>query len=82
MKILYIPETLTKTALFGLDYKDFIRGAHLGVFSSHYKPFGYGGPESVCVGTPCIVSDGVGFASLVKKAEEQLGSHDHIRGMS
>ena len=42
LQVIFHPEFLTSTnPLFGLDYEDFVRGCHLGVFPSYYEPWGY-----------------------------------------
>jgi len=42
VKIIYHPEFLQSTnPLLPLDYTDFVRGTHLGVFPSYYEPWGY-----------------------------------------
>lgn len=39
---MFHPEFLNSTnPLFGLDYEEFVRGCHLGVFPSYYEPWGY-----------------------------------------
>ena len=41
-QVIFHPEFLNSTnPLFGLDYEDFVRGCHLGVFPSYYEPWGY-----------------------------------------
>ena len=41
-QVVFHPEFLNSTnPLFGLDYEDFVRGCHLGVFASYYEPWGY-----------------------------------------
>ena len=41
-QVIFHPEFLSSTnPLFGLDYQDFVRGCHLGVFPSYYEPWGY-----------------------------------------
>lgn len=40
VKIVFHPEFLSSTnPLFGLDYEEFVRGCHLGVFPSYYEPW-------------------------------------------
>ncbi len=39
---MFHPEFLTATSpLLPLDYEEFVRGCHLGVFPSYYEPWGY-----------------------------------------
>ena len=40
VKVIFHPEFLASTnPLFGLDYQDFVRGCHMGVFPSDYEPW-------------------------------------------
>ncbi|KIH43181.1 hypothetical protein ANCDUO_26819, partial [Ancylostoma duodenale] len=40
--VVFHPEFLSSVSpLIGLDYEDFVRGCHLGVFPSYYEPWGY-----------------------------------------
>jgi hypothetical protein len=40
VKVIFHPEFLnSNNPLFGLDYDDFVRGCHLGVFPSYYEPW-------------------------------------------
>ncbi|EYC24178.1 hypothetical protein Y032_0014g2368 [Ancylostoma ceylanicum] len=42
VKVVFHPEFLSSVSpLIGLDYEDFVRGCHLGVFPSYYEPWGY-----------------------------------------
>jgi glycogen synthase len=41
VKIIFHPEFLNaNNPILGLDYEDFVRGCHLGVFPSYYEPWG------------------------------------------
>jgi glycogen(starch) synthase len=75
VKIVYHPEFVTATSpLLNLDYEQFVRGCHLGVFPSYYEPWGYTPMESVALGVPAIATDLSGFGAYVmrhaKEAEE------------
>ena len=40
VKVIFHPEFLSSTnPLFGLEYQDFVRGCHMGVFPSYYEPW-------------------------------------------
>ncbi|VEN50688.1 unnamed protein product [Callosobruchus maculatus] len=53
VKIVFHPEFLSSTnPLFGLDYDEFVRGCHLGVFPSYYEPWGYTPAECTVMGIP------------------------------
>ena len=68
VKIVYHPDFVTSTnPLFGIDYGDFVRGCHLGVFPSYYEPWGYTPLESIASGVPTITSDLSGFGDYVKQ---------------
>ena len=42
LQIIFHPEFLSATnPLFKMDYEEFVRGCHLGVFPSYYEPWGY-----------------------------------------
>ena len=42
MQVIFHPEFLSSTnPLFKMDYEEFVRGCHLGVFPSYYEPWGY-----------------------------------------
>ena len=53
VKVVFHPEFLSSTnPLFGLDYNDFVRGCHMGVFPSYYEPWGYTPAECTIMGIP------------------------------
>lgn len=42
VKVIFHPEFLKSTSpLLAMDYEEFVRGCHLGVFPSYYEPWGY-----------------------------------------
>ena len=66
VKVVFHPDFLTATSpLLGLDYDQFIRGCHLGVFPSYYEPWGYTPMECVASAVPAVTSDLAGFGSYV-----------------
>ena len=68
VKVVFHPDFLTATSpLIGLDYDQFVRGCHMGVFPSYYEPWGYTPMECVASGVPAITSDLAGFGSYVLK---------------
>jgi len=74
VKVVYYPEFVTATSpLLGLDYEQFVRGCHLGVFPSYYEPWGYTPQECTALGVPSITSDLAGFGSYVDK---NIPDHD------
>jgi glycogen(starch) synthase len=48
-----------------MDYSQFVRGCHLGVFPSYYEPWGYTPLESIASGVPTITSNLAGFGDYV-----------------
>lgn len=68
VKIVFHPDFVNATSpLIGLDYDQFVRGCHLGVFPSYYEPWGYTPMEAAASGTPAVTSDLAGFGSYVTK---------------
>ncbi|WP_192820562.1 glycosyltransferase [Rufibacter sp. LB8] len=68
VKIVYHPDFVSPTnPLFGMEYGQFVRGCHLGVFPSYYEPWGYTPLECVASGIPAVTSDLSGFGDYVKK---------------
>jgi glycogen synthase len=66
VKVIYHPDFITPTnPLFGMDYDQFVRGCHLGVFPSYYEPWGYTPLESIALGVPAITSDLSGFGTYL-----------------
>ncbi|GAB3912357.1 glycogen/starch synthase [Larkinella knui] len=66
VKVVYHPDFISSTnPLFGLDYGQFVRGCHLGVFPSYYEPWGYTPLECVVRGIPTVTSDLSGFGDFI-----------------
>lgn len=67
VKVVFHPEFLTSTIpLLGMDYDQFVRGTHLGVFPSYYEPWGYTPMECAALGVPSITSDLAGFGTYIQ----------------
>lgn len=50
VKVVFHPEFLnSNNPILGLDYEEFVRGCHLGVFPSYYEPWGYTPAECTVV---------------------------------
>lgn len=76
VKVVYHPDFINATSpLFGIDYDQFVRGCHLGVFPSYYEPWGYTPLESIALGVPAVTSDLSGFGSYL----QQLTAETHPR---
>lgn len=68
VKIIYHPDFVDSTnPLFKLDYSEFVRGCHLGIFPSYYEPWGYTPVECIVRGVPTVSSDLSGFGHFVKE---------------
>jgi glycogen(starch) synthase len=68
VKIVFHPDFVSATSpLIGLDYDQFVRGCHMGVFPSYYEPWGYTPMECVASGVPAVTSDLAGFGSYVQQ---------------
>ncbi len=66
VKVVYHPDFITASnPLWGLDYDQFVRGCHMGVFPSFYEPWGYTPLECIALGIPAVSSDVSGFGSYV-----------------
>ncbi|MCB1172785.1 MAG: glycosyltransferase [Leptospiraceae bacterium] len=68
VKVVFHPRFIKATIpLLGLDYDEFVRGCHLGVFPSYYEPWGYTPLECIALGVPTVTSDLSGFGTYVKE---------------
>lgn len=68
VKIVYHPEFISPVSpLFGMEYGQFVRGCHLGIFPSYYEPWGYTPLECIASGVPTVTSDLSGFGDYVLK---------------
>lgn len=68
VKIVFHPEFLSSTnPLFGLDYEEFVRGCHLGVFPSYYEPWGYTPAECTVMGIPSLTTNLSGFGCFMQE---------------
>ena len=68
VKIVYHPDFINSTnPLFGIDYSQFVRGCHLGVFPSYYEPWGYTPLECMASGVPSVTSDLSGFGDYLTR---------------
>jgi len=66
VKVVFHPDFVQATSpLFGMEYEQFVRGCHLGVFPSYYEPWGYTPLESIALGVPAVTSDLSGFGSYL-----------------
>ena len=67
LQVIFHPEFLNSTnPLFGLDYQEFVRGCHLGVFPSYYEPWGYTPAECTIMGIPSVTTNLSGWVFMRK----------------
>jgi glycogen(starch) synthase len=68
VKIIFHPEFLnSNNPLLSLDYEEFVRGCHLGVFASYYEPWGYTPAECTVMGVPSITTNLSGFGCFMEE---------------
>jgi glycogen(starch) synthase len=66
VKIVFHPDFVTATSpLISLDYEQFVRGCHMGIFPSYYEPWGYTPMECIALGLPAVTTDLSGFGAYV-----------------
>lgn len=79
VKVVYHPDFIsTSNPLFKMDYNQFVRGCHLGIFPSMYEPWGYTPLECLASGVPSITSNLAGFGDYVSRNimdNEKLGMY-------
>lgn len=78
VKIIFHPEFLNAiNPILGLDYDEFVRGCHLGVFPSYYEPWGYTPAECTVMGIPSITTNLSGFGAYMEDLIEQNQAKDY-----
>lgn len=76
VKMVYHPDFVAPTSpLFGMDYPQFVRGCHLGLFPSYYEPWGYTPLECVARGVPAVTSDLSGFGNYCQSKFRNIEEH-------
>ncbi|KAA1085921.1 glycogen synthase isoform 1 [Puccinia graminis f. sp. tritici] len=71
VKVIFHPEFLnSNNPILGLDYEEFVRGCHLGVFPSYYEPWGYTPAECTVMGVPSITTNLSGFGCFMDELIE------------
>jgi glycogen(starch) synthase len=72
VKIVFHPDFLnSNNPILGLDYEEFVRGCHLGVFPSYYEPWGYTPAECTVMGIPSITTNLSGFGCFMQDLIER-----------
>eukprot|EP00062_Callorhinchus_milii_P024358 gi/632984238/ref/XP_007909041.1/ PREDICTED: glycogen [starch] synthase, muscle-like [Callorhinchus milii] len=68
VKVIFHPEFLSSTSpLLPLEYDDFVRGCHLGIFPSYYEPWGYTPAECTVMGIPSVSTNLSGFGCFMEE---------------
>ncbi len=76
VKVVFHPQFINATgALLNLDYDQFVRGCHLGIFPSYYEPWGYTPLESLALGIPTVTTDLAGFGDFAEQNVKGVGEH-------
>ncbi|KAL8667868.1 MAG: hypothetical protein Q9202_000333 [Teloschistes flavicans] len=71
VKIIFHPEFLNSASpVLPMEYEDFVRGTHLGVFPSYYEPWGYTPAECTVMGVPSITTNLSGFGCYMEELIE------------
>lgn len=72
VKVVFHPDFLnSNNPILGLDYEEFVRGCHLGVFPSYYEPWGYTPAECTVMGIPSITTNLSGFGCFMQDLIER-----------
>lgn len=78
VKVVFHPDFLNpSSSVFPIDYNEFIRGAHLGVFPSKYEPWGYTPAECLVKGVPAIASNLSGFGNHMERLLRDVSASEH-----
>jgi glycogen(starch) synthase len=76
VKVVYHPDFIAASnPLFKMDYGQFVRGCHMGIFPSYYEPWGYTPLECLASGIPSVTSDLSGFGDYVMKHVPNHAEH-------
>ncbi|KAI9827684.1 MAG: glycogen synthase isoform 1 [Sarea resinae] len=76
VKVVFHPEFLSSAnPVLPMDYDDFVRGTHLGVFSSYYEPWGYTPAECTVMGVPSITTNLSGFGCYMEELIENAADY-------
>lgn len=78
VKIIFHPEFLSaNNPILSLDYDEFVRGCHLGVFPSYYEPWGYTPAECTVMSVPSITTNLSGFGAYMEDLIETDQAKDY-----
>ncbi|CCF57438.1 hypothetical protein KAFR_0C04470 [Kazachstania africana CBS 2517] len=78
VKVIFHPDFLNaNNPILGMDYDEFVRGCHLGVFPSYYEPWGYTPAECTVMGVPSITTNLSGFGAYMEDLIEANQAQDY-----
>ncbi|UZJ53443.1 hypothetical protein CBS101457_002763 [Exobasidium rhododendri] len=76
VKIIFHPEFLNaNNPILGMDYEEFVRGCHMGVFPSYYEPWGYTPAECTVMGIPSITTNLSGVGCFLEETLENTSDY-------
>ncbi|KAI9760650.1 MAG: kinase subunit of RNA polymerase II carboxy-terminal domain kinase I [Chaenotheca gracillima] len=76
VKIVFHPEFLnSNNPVLPMDYDEFVRGTHMGVFPSYYEPWGYTPAECTVMGVPSITTNLSGFGCYMEELIENASDY-------
>lgn len=76
VKVVFHPEFLNSAnPVLPMDYEDFVRGCHMGVFASYYEPWGYTPAECTVMGVPSITTNLSGFGCYMEELIENASDY-------
>lgn len=76
VKVVFHPEFLSSgNPVLPMDYDDFVRGTHMGIFSSYYEPWGYTPAECTVMGVPSITTNLSGFGCYMEELIENAADY-------
>lgn len=68
VKVVFHPEFLNSAnPVLPMDYDEFVRGTHMGIFPSYYEPWGYTPAECTVMGVPSITTNLSGFGCYMEE---------------
>jgi len=78
VKVIFYPEFLKSSSpVFPVDYEEFVRGTHLGIFPSKYEPWGYTPAECIAKGIPAMATNVSGFGNYMEHLLKDVSGPDH-----
>ena len=69
VKVVFHPEFISSNnPILPMEYEEFVRGCHLGVFPSYYEPWGYTPAECTVLGVSSITTNLSGFGCFIEES--------------